>query len=50
MYREESPGKALRMGFGPGGIQPWMVAFWQAGGETLSPDGTKVTINNEFGI
>lgn len=50
MYREESPGKAARIGFGPAGIQPWMVAFWQLGGETLSPDGTKVTINNEKGI
>jgi multiple sugar transport system substrate-binding protein len=50
LSREEAPGKASHLGFGSFGIQHWMVPFWQLGGETTSADGTKVTINNEFGI
>jgi ABC-type glycerol-3-phosphate transport system substrate-binding protein len=35
---------------GSGGIYRWMVPFWQLGGELLSPDGERVTINNEHAI
>jgi multiple sugar transport system substrate-binding protein len=35
---------------GSGGIYRWLVPYWQLGGELLSPDKTKVTINNERAI
>jgi multiple sugar transport system substrate-binding protein len=35
---------------GSGGVGRWMVPFWQLGGELLSPDDQKVTINNDKGI
>jgi ABC-type glycerol-3-phosphate transport system substrate-binding protein len=35
---------------GSGGAGRWLVPFWQLGGELLSPDDQKVTINNEKGI
>jgi ABC-type glycerol-3-phosphate transport system substrate-binding protein len=35
---------------GSGGIYRWMVPFWQVGGELLSPDKQKATINNEKAI
>lgn len=35
---------------GSGGIYRWMVPFWQLGGELLSPDNERVTINNERAI
>jgi multiple sugar transport system substrate-binding protein len=50
LYRPDPP----RVGFGPywgsGGRNVWLVPFWQLGGDTLRPDGTKVTIDNEKGI
>lgn len=35
---------------GSGGVGRWLVPFWQVGGELLSPDDQKATINNEKGI
>lgn len=35
---------------GSGNELVWTVPFWQLGGELLSPDGTKVTIDNEKGL
>jgi multiple sugar transport system substrate-binding protein len=35
---------------GSGGVGRWLVPFWQLGGELLSPDDQKVTIDNERGI
>jgi multiple sugar transport system substrate-binding protein len=35
---------------GSGGVHRWLVPYWQLGGESLSPDGQKVTIFNEKGI
>jgi multiple sugar transport system substrate-binding protein len=42
------------MGFDPflgsGTIGRWLVPFWQLGGELLSPDDQKATLNNDKGI
>jgi multiple sugar transport system substrate-binding protein len=42
------------MGFDPylgsGGVGRWLVPFWQLGGELLSADDQKATINNDKGI
>jgi multiple sugar transport system substrate-binding protein len=50
LYRPEP----FRLGFHPlegqGGPRTWLVAMWQLGGEPLSPDGMRVTLNNDFGI
>ncbi|MDQ3702442.1 MAG: extracellular solute-binding protein, partial [Chloroflexota bacterium] len=35
---------------GSGGVGRWLVPFWQLGGELLSPDDQKATLNNEKGI
>jgi ABC-type glycerol-3-phosphate transport system substrate-binding protein len=35
---------------GSGGIYRWMVPYWQLGGELVSPDRERVTINNEKAI
>ena len=35
---------------GSGGVYLWMVPYWQLGGETLSPDQTKVTFFNDRAI
>ncbi|HEX2037118.1 MAG TPA: extracellular solute-binding protein [Chloroflexota bacterium] len=35
---------------GSGGVGRWLVPFWQLGGELLSQDDQKVTLNNEKGI
>jgi ABC-type glycerol-3-phosphate transport system substrate-binding protein len=47
-------GQAPRLGFPPfwgsGGQQLWQVPFWQLGGEALSPDNERVTIDGEPGI
>ena len=54
LYREDEPGKPTRIAFhalaGQAGPTQWLIPFWQQGGELLSADGTKVTINNEKGI
>ncbi|MBI3973228.1 MAG: extracellular solute-binding protein [Chloroflexi bacterium] len=53
VYRDEAANPA-RLGFPPfwgtGGRSLWLIPFWQLGGETLSPDGQKITINTEPGI
>jgi multiple sugar transport system substrate-binding protein len=47
-------GQMTRAGFvpfqGSGSTNVWSVPFWQLGGEYLSPDGEKVTIDNEKGL
>ena len=35
---------------GSGGIHTWMVGYWQQGGEMLSPDRTKIQVNNDLAI
>ncbi len=44
----------VRLGWDPfrgsGGIHTWMVGYWQQGGEMLSPDRTKIQVNNELAI
>jgi multiple sugar transport system substrate-binding protein len=53
LYQDDG-GKPVRVGFPPlwgtGRNNLWLVPFWQLGGETLSPDGEKITINNDKGI
>jgi multiple sugar transport system substrate-binding protein len=47
-------GTVQHMGWAPfwgsGGVNTWMVPYWQLGGELLSADQTKVTIFNEKSI
>jgi ABC-type glycerol-3-phosphate transport system substrate-binding protein len=47
-------GADAKLGFPPywgsGGQALWLVPFWQLGGETISKDGEKITIDNEHGI
>lgn len=53
LYREVEPGRPARTAFHPlrgQSATQWLIPFWQQGGELLSPDGTKVTLNNELGI
>jgi ABC-type glycerol-3-phosphate transport system substrate-binding protein len=51
---ERESGALKTIGFHPfigsGNELLWLVPFWQLGGDLLSPDGTKVTIDNEKGI
>lgn len=52
--RISRPGTDSRLGYTPfwgsGGTGVWLVPFWQLGGELMSPDAEKVTIDNERGI
>jgi multiple sugar transport system substrate-binding protein len=52
--RRDATGRIEQLGFDPflgsGGVHRWLVPFWQLGGETLSSDGTRVTIFNDYGI
>ena len=47
-------GTVQHMGWAPfwgsGGVNTWMVPYWQLGGELLSTDQTKVTIFNEKSV
>jgi multiple sugar transport system substrate-binding protein len=36
--------------FGSGGTQRWLIPFWQLGGQFHTPDGSKITINNDIGV
>jgi len=35
---------------GSGGVHTWMVPYWQLGGEVISADKTKFTVNNELAV
>jgi multiple sugar transport system substrate-binding protein len=49
-YKTSAPGQVSVVGFDPffgsGGLQRWLVPYWQLGGEFNSADGEKITINN----
>ena len=51
MHRGVAGGEIETLGFDPflgsGGVYRWLVPYWQLGGELLSPDKEKVTLNNE---
>jgi multiple sugar transport system substrate-binding protein len=54
LTKQAGPGEVTQFAFDPfvgsGGLQRWMVPFWQLGGEFHNPEGTKITIYNERGI
>lgn len=51
---KQSAGQLSVLGFDPffgsGGKQRWLVPYWQMGGEFNSPDGEKITVNNEKAV
>jgi multiple sugar transport system substrate-binding protein len=53
-YKSSGPGQIQVLGFDPffgsGGIQRWLVPYWQLGGEFNNPEGDKITIANEKAV
>jgi multiple sugar transport system substrate-binding protein len=54
VHRGVAGGEIETLGFDPflgsGGVYRWLVPYWQLGGELLSPDKEKVTLNNERAV